>query len=37
WLNHPEGALVKPKDPREYLSILQFHQQVAAPGQYGLD
>ena len=37
WLNHPEGALVKPKDPREYLSILQFHQQVATPGQYGLD
>ena len=37
WLKHPEGALVKPKDPREYLSILQFHQQVAAPGQYGLD
>jgi len=37
WLNHPEGALVKPKDPREYLYILQFHQQVSAPGEYGLD
>ena len=25
WLNHPEGALLKPKDPRrEYLSILNF-------------
>ena len=37
WLNHPEGAFVKPKDPREYLSILQFHQRVTAPGEYGMD
>ena len=36
WLNHPEGALVKPKDPLEYLSILQFHQKVNGPGAYGL-
>lgn len=36
WLNHPEGALVKPKDPLEYLGILQFHQQVRGPGAYGL-
>jgi len=36
WLNHPEGALVKPKDPLEYLAILQFHQQVQGPGEYGL-
>ena len=37
WLNHPEGALVKPKDPLEYLGILQFHQQVRDPGAYGLE
>ena len=36
WLNHPEGALVKPKDPLEYLAILQFHQQVQGLGEYGL-
>ena len=37
WLNTPEGALVKPKDPLEYLAILQFHQAVAGPGAYGLE
>ena len=37
WLNQPEGALVKPKDPLEYLGILQFHQQVRDPGAYGLE
>lgn len=37
WLNHPEGALVKRKDPLEYLSRLKFHQQVKGPGEYGLD
>ena len=36
WLNHPEGAMVQPKDPLEYLGILQFHQQVRDPGAYGL-
>ncbi|MDF2094977.1 homoserine kinase [Aquibaculum arenosum] len=37
WLNHPEGAFVQPKDPREYLDKLRFHQQVRGPGAYGLD
>ncbi len=37
WLNHPEGALVKPKNPLEYLGILQFHQKVREPGAYGLE
>lgn len=36
-LNHPEGALVKPKDPLEYLRKLRFHQQVSGPAAYGLD
>ena len=36
WLNHPEGALVKPKDPLEYLHRLRFHAGVRGPGAYGL-
>lgn len=36
WLNHPEGAMVQPKDPLEYLGFLQFHQQISGPGAYGL-
>ncbi|HVO16562.1 MAG TPA: homoserine kinase [Alphaproteobacteria bacterium] len=37
WLHHPAGALVKPKDPHEYLQKLRFHRGVAGPGAYGLD
>lgn len=37
WLNHPEGALVAPKDPLEYRRKLRFHQEVRSPGAYGLD
>ena len=36
-LNHPEGALVRPKDPLEYWRKLRFHQQVSGPAAYGLD
>ena len=37
WLHHPDGALVKPKDPLEYLHKLRFHRQVSSPAAYGLD
>ena len=37
WLNQSEGALVKPKDPLDYLAKLSFHQSVTGPGAYGLD
>ena len=37
WLNHPDGALVKPKDPLEYLQKLRFHQGIAGAGAYGLE
>jgi homoserine kinase type II len=37
WLNRSEGALVKPKDPREYLKKLRFHRGVKGPEAYGLD
>ena len=36
WLNQVEGALVKPKDPLEYLRKLRFHQEVSGPAAYGL-
>lgn len=37
WQNQVEGALVKPKDPLEYLEKLRFHRGVRGPGAYGLD
>ena len=35
-LHHPPGALVRPKDPVEYLAKLRFHRSVAGPAAYGL-
>jgi homoserine kinase type II len=35
WLNRPPGALVRPKDPLEYLAKLRFHRAVAGPDTYG--
>lgn len=37
WLNTPEGAMVTPKDPLEYVRKLRFHRAVTGPGAYGLD
>jgi homoserine kinase type II len=37
WVNTPEGAMVKRKDPGEYLHKLVFHQQVPNAAAYGLD
>ncbi len=37
WLNTPAGALVKRKDPLEYLRKLRFHQGIAGPGAYGIE
>jgi homoserine kinase type II len=37
WQNRVDGALVKPKDPLEYLDKLRFHRGVSGPGAYGLD
>jgi homoserine kinase type II len=36
WLNVPQGALVRPKDPIEYVRKLRFHQKVASAREYGL-
>ncbi len=35
WLNVPEGALVKPKDPLEYHRKLRFHRTIADARGYG--
>jgi len=37
WLNTPEGALVKPKDPLEYVRKIRFHRDIASAREYGLD
>lgn len=37
WLNVPPGALVRPKDPSEYIRKLRFHQSVTTIRDYGLD
>jgi homoserine kinase type II len=37
WLNQTAGALVRPKDPLEYLKKLRFHRGIATPGGYGID
>lgn len=36
WLNVPPGALVRPKDPREYLAKLRLHQSAVDARFYGL-
>jgi homoserine kinase type II len=36
WVHTPAGALVKRKDPNEYLAKLRFHRGVASLADYGL-
>jgi homoserine kinase type II len=36
WLDVPPGALVRPKDPLEYLRKLRFHQKVKSVSDYGV-
>jgi homoserine kinase type II len=36
WLNVPEGALVRPKNPLEYFRKLRFHQAIGSVRDYGL-
>jgi len=35
-LNHDPMALVRPKNPREFLKRLRFHRNVRSPSEYGL-
>ena len=37
WLHTPKDALVSPKDPMEYWTILRFHDSVSGVSAYGLD
>jgi homoserine kinase type II len=37
WLHQTEGALVRPKDPVEYVRKLRFHRGIAGPEAYGID
>jgi homoserine kinase type II len=37
WLDVPPGALVRPKDPVEYLRKLRFHQKATSVRDYGID
>ncbi len=37
WVNTPPGAMVKPKNPREYLQKLNFHRSVTDLSAYGLN
>jgi homoserine kinase type II len=37
WLNQTAGALVRPKDPTEYLRKLRFHRGITGPAAYGID
>lgn len=37
WLNTPADALVRRKDPLEYLHKLRFHRNVANIGAYGIE
>jgi len=37
WLNVPDGAFVRKKDPLEYLRKLRFHQRVTTIVDYGID
>jgi homoserine kinase type II len=37
WLDVPPGALVRPKDPLEYLRKLRFHQKAISARDYGID
>ena len=37
WLDTPQGALVRPKDPLEFVRRLRFHRGTSGPAAYGLD
>ena len=36
WLNVPEGAIVTPHDPLEFLTRLEFHQKITDASEYGI-
>ncbi|MCE2509803.1 MAG: homoserine kinase [Alphaproteobacteria bacterium] len=36
WLNQADGALVRPKNPLEFLQRLRFHKGIESPTAYGI-
>lgn len=36
WLSVPEGALVQPRDPLEYIRRMRFHRQIGSATEYGI-
>jgi homoserine kinase type II len=36
WVHTPKDALVKRKDPKEYLAKMRFHRGVRSLADYGL-
>jgi homoserine kinase type II len=36
WVNTVDGALVRPKDPMDYVSRLKFHQRATSAESYGI-
>ena len=36
WLNVPPGALVRPKNPAEYVAKLRFHQRTGSVRELGI-
>jgi homoserine kinase type II len=36
WLNRPAGAMVRPKDPMEYVQKLRFHRTIESVRELGL-
>ncbi len=36
WLNQVDGAMVRTKDPLEFLRRLEFHRRASGPADYGL-
>jgi homoserine kinase type II len=37
WLNTPDGAMVKRKDPMEYVRKARFHRTIESAVEYGID
>lgn len=36
WLHGPDGAMVRKRDPLEYLRKMRFHRQIGSAAEYGI-
>ncbi|TYR31872.1 homoserine kinase [Mesorhizobium microcysteis] len=36
WLHGPDGAMVKKRDPLEYVRKMRFHRQIGSAAEYGI-